>query len=264
MADDNIDFINNLKNLNPGLNNYGFSLLSYLIGEEVSEIKKALDSNDAKQMSQVYSKYVFNSNMRSFFLHRIQNLDVLDEYSHLYHLGLIHFFRNEFVSSQILLTTYLEGTFRKLINIPIGVNTGYNEITDKVCDFFKDSKIIYTSFDMRYYLFIESLRRLLTNFYSNFSSQGNDICNRHSIIHALDPKNYSYNNVIRLICIIDLICELQTIRTGKEYYPFIDKFVNDENSNYFQKLFTNFLERGDFIEIDLLRKNKNYVWPDIR
>lgn len=260
MTDTNVEFIAKLKVLNPKLTPHGFILLPYLTGLQVKTIENNINKNDELELKKTYYQYVFQPVNRSFFTYRFQKLPVLEDYSHLYQLGLIHYYNYEHISSIILLSTCLEGVLRGLFKKQIGQNTGYKQINDTLEKL--KSKIKITSFKERFDLYLDSLKELFTTFFKRIGKQ-EDIptneFNRHVIIHVLKPDSYIMDNAIKLICILDLICEIQSLIVGKEIYNLIpDKFETNKLTVYYNKIFLATKKSKQKDKLNLLKINKNF------
>ena len=262
MKDKNQGFIEKLKNVNPKLTPFGFVILPYLTGKQVGDIESALSINDEKKLKEIYFQYVFQPINRSFFTHRFQKLSILENYSHLYQLGIIHYYNFDHISSNLLLVTCLEGVIRELFGKKIGENTGYNlKVIINNLNNLKNTNQI-PEFQERFELYIDSLNGLFNSLFKKIDSNSDiplNEFNRHVMIHVLKSDSYRIENAIRLICILDLLCEIQSLRTNKETYALIpDEFADNDLTKYYKEIFNKTMNSEQEKKLELLKENKKF------
>jgi hypothetical protein len=211
------------------LRQYGFMVGPYILGGEFRALRDFCRSVRAKapqsdadrtsterSLDELLTSCVFNPNYRSFYVVRSISLPHLCEFSHLIERGVLHYYREDYLSCVLCLVPAVEGVLRSYTGLP---DPSYGELVQKL------RQGTATTYPGRYLLYVDAVAIFLDRWLYKRTDRADfrlSHLNRHYVLHALGSENfYRVTDCHRLLLFFDVFADLLTLEGHGPKYAMI-------------------------------------------
>jgi len=264
--------IESFSEINKKLIHYDFLISPYYSGIELVLLKQYIEKlpidvelSRKEIISEAVSNGLYNLNMDFPFRARLitegyMKASWFGDISHMVEIGLIEFYRLNFVTCVAVWFPLVEGILRKLLQIPVGKPFRKKESLQRIM------KLVPKLKKNEYFIKVltSQLVDFLENVYFKEIDAESDLpshnFNRHFIGHNLSAKPYYFSiNCLRLLSILDLILAINFL-VDSEFNAF---FENDgeevtKRITYYGEVFQDATSEMNLRRIAILCDHKNF------
>jgi hypothetical protein len=258
--------------INSKLIDYDFIVSPYYHGGKIKVLKKVTDKlpstsdiSTKERIGEMIAKELYKDNL-SFNFRAILIVEgymkgsFLKKLSHLIEIGMIEFYRWNFIACSAIWYPLVEGIIRELLAIPIG--TTFRKATH-----FSQLRAL-RAIDIRFQPFLDILISNLIDYFENVlfknvrssSDLPSHNFNRHFFGHSLSSESYYYGiNCLKFINIFDIFLAINQILDNHFQALFNGK--SDEvkqREKYYYEIYKDSMSDLNLFKIELFKQHINF------
>ncbi|MBI3699180.1 MAG: hypothetical protein HY242_01865 [Afipia sp.] len=277
-------WINEYPVITSKLENYGWFVAPFIVGEEFTELKALvgyIDANppngdaDRKAIEgKIFERLcdvAFSNQVRARYVWLGLQTPHFKEYSHLYESAIFSYYKREYPAAIALLLMALEGVVLSIAGWRLGSpnrKPSFADLKAAIANIPTNRFPSVPEFDAVQDMYREAFKNFINkSIYcdTNAADFSLSVLNRHVVLHGMDPGNfYRVEDVHRLLLAFDLLIDLLSMSNGI-YYPTVPNTATayNERNDYYKNLRVGHISvrQAAEQEFKFLSEHPNYMQP---